>query len=243
MVLRHQAAGHRRSVEGYLGYVDEPLELRRSPGEENASAGKDYRTLCGGEHLHGFADGAGLGRRPAAFEGAGRPDGGVLFDLLVDDVGADIDVDRAGPGRRGLPEGRADDLRVPVDRRGSVPVLAQGLHYRDLVDLLEGVASRLVHLARTAQDHHRRAVDRRRVDAGKQVQGSGARHACADPRPARNAGVGVRREGGGLLVPEVDRPDTQVVTGEHDVPYGTSRQVEEGIDTLLLESPCDQVAA
>ena len=101
VVLRHQAPGHRRGVEGNLGRVDKPLQLRCSPGEENTAAGKDDRTLCAGEHLHGFADGAGLGCRPAALQGAGGPDRLVLFDPLIYDVCADIDVDRAGAARRG----------------------------------------------------------------------------------------------------------------------------------------------
>ena len=122
-------------------------------------------------------------------------------------------------------------------------VLAQGFKDSDLVDLLEGLATYLVDRARATKDHHRGAVDRGRVGPSEQVERSRPGSRGAYPRLAGHTGVGMRREGGGLLVAKVDGLDAEILRRHHDIEVWTAHQVEEDRYALFLQGPGHQVAS
>ena len=235
VILRHDAARHRRGVERGACEIHKPLQFGRGACEEHAAAREYDGTLRRRQHIHRLFD----RRRIARGNGLARRAGGrnriVFFNLFVQHIGAAVDVHGAGSARHRLPIRRADDFGIARRHCGAMPILAYRLHNALLVNFLEGFPADFVNRACAAEYHHRRAVDGRRIDAGEQVERAGAACRRADAGLAGNAGVGVRRKRRRLLMPKVDRLYAEILAAHHNVEVGPAHQIEELLHALFLE--------
>ena len=209
MIVGQDAAALRGRVERDAGRLDEVLQLGPGLRPDHAAARQDDRLARLAQRLDELLDLAGFAHRPRAQQrpAAQAPVDQAFVDLGVEDVAGEIEIDRAGLAGHRLLERVVDLLGDALEVVDAVRPLGAGLHDRDLIDFLEHLAAELADRARAADRDHRRAVDERVGDARRQVDHARAARRHAHAGLLQQPAIGLRHEGGGLLVPHVERAD------------------------------------
>ena len=235
MILGDQAARDRRRVEGNARRLDEGLERGRAIGPPHAAAGDDHGALGPRQELDRLADGFGIAEGARRRAPRRRIDDTFLLHLLAQDVAGQIEIDRTGPARGCLAERRRDHVGDALGVIDALRPLRDGTEDRDLIDLLKGFHPEKDSRARTADGHQRRGVGEGVGDSRQEIRGARARAAHAHARPSRHTRPGVRREGRRLLMPVIDRANTERDAGRLGLEHGPAHQVKERVGTLRAE--------
>ncbi len=183
VIFRHGTAGERRRVERDPGRLDERPERGGRVRPPHAAAAEDQRPLRLREQRDRLGDGGriahGAGRRRPALRHRHRG----LLERLTEDVAGQVEVDRAGLPRHRLAIRGGDHLGNALGVVDPSGPLGDGLHHRELVDLLERFHLEEDARARPTDRDHRRGVHERVGDPGDAPRG--CTHAPSGSRPAR----------------------------------------------------------
>jgi hypothetical protein len=213
MVVGQQALGHRHRQVGNAGLLDQRTDVGIGAGVGCPFAEQDQRPL------------GALQQRERAPHGVGRRD---LARRRVDDLdqrlparrgvhrlpeqlGRQVEVDAAGPAGQRRADGACNADPDVLGVQHAVGRLAQGFGDGELVHFLVVALLQVddLALARSADQDHREAVDRRIGQRGQAVEEARCRHGQAD------AGLAGQEAGGGsgiagmLLVTKRDDPQAR----------------------------------
>src|SRR4051812_48803573 len=231
----------RRDVE-LADELDRLLVAARGPhlgAEEHARALGVDQDLGELVDVVGVADALGRGAVAARL---GRDDGALERHLVVEDVAADLEEDRARRARHRLAKGHRAHVGHALGRHHVRGELGDRLHDVDVRQVLEGAHLVLVE-GSLAADQQERALGAEGVgDAG---DGVGRARAGGHDRAAGLSGharVGVGGMSGDLLVADVDDLDALVDAAVVDVDDVAATEGVDDVDPLCLQGLGDQVA-
>ncbi len=236
VIFGEQAFGHRREDHGDVVLMSQRLDVGGDAGPHRPEADGEHRLIGFGEEIGGFLQplGGGLGRAGRGLEG---------------------DAFRAGDCRR-QPHGQADMDRAgtALERRarrveqglahafGGEPrrLFGQRLEQRLMVDghLHRAAAQSCRHFV--GQRDHRRTIEQRLADAGRQVGGAGAEGAEADAGHAGHAAADVGHHAGAAFVGRQDELDALGGAQRlHVIDPAAARHAEDMLHAKLLQRADD----
>ena len=215
----------------------EATELPGGALADRAVAGQDERPLRLGDQVDRLLHHLVVGAGPPGLERGHRR----LVALLLRDILGELDQSRA----RLLGLGRLERLAHHFRNRPGVPDRVRPLGDRpehgDRIHVLVALLVQAPGAALADDAHERRPVHVGVGDAGDEVRRPGAQRSEAHPGLARQPAVGVRGEGGRLLVPAEHKSDRAVQQGDHEVGVLLPRHPEDVRDALRLQTTHEQI--
>lgn len=231
----------------------EATEILVSVREVDAVAGDDDRIRCVDQEFGGMDDIVldGDGRRTGEVAG-GRVDVGsvLLVNVVEDGLAAEDDGGRTAAAAGGVLDGELCTDDRFLRRSGEGGVLGHGAEDGDDVrtTVVAGdglVGGMLGHEAvrSIGDDHHRAAADEGLHDAESGVRTHKSALTHDEGGAAGSASVGIRHDGGTVLVADEDGGNAValVVEAVEDLEGTAARETEDVLNARLGENACDQL--
>src|SRR5271165_4203132 len=168
MVVRDHAAALWCGVERYARCLHELLHFVPGARPDDARPGHDQRPLGLLQRRYQRRDLPRIAERARVHQWpfGEAPVDQILVDLLVEHVTWAIDVNRTRFAGHRLLQRETDLLWNTLQVDDPVDVFTTAAHQFDLIDLLEHLTAELADRARSAERHHRAAIDQRVGHAG-----------------------------------------------------------------------------